>query len=150
MACSGILPSRKEVPDFEYTLVGAYLRNLATLSQAQTQASKILLRFPPQSLRVRSQAARIREILESGGVSTGGVCIELVSSSQVLANVANLLIRDTELSSFLVAMGDISLRKTGWRRRGLKRKKSPKFFSIILERLLPGNLFEKNTWSTRR
>jgi hypothetical protein len=33
----------KEVPDFEYTPRSvAYLRNLATLSQAQTQASKIL------------------------------------------------------------------------------------------------------------
>ncbi|XP_073298225.1 AUGMIN subunit 1-like isoform X1 [Primulina huaijiensis] len=54
-------------------------------------------------------AVRIREILEHVGLR---VCHQ-ISSSQVLANLANLLnIRDTELSSFLVAMADLSLRKT--------------------------------------
>ena len=44
-------------------------------------------------------AARIREILESTGMSQESLPSNVVSSAQVLANVANLLnIRDTELS----------------------------------------------------
>lgn len=44
-------------------------------------------------------AARIREILESAGMSQESLPSNVVSSAQVLANVANLLnIRDTELS----------------------------------------------------
>ncbi|WVZ13909.1 hypothetical protein V8G54_011475, partial [Vigna mungo] len=59
-------------------------------------------------------AARIREILENVGLAQESLPSNVVTSAQVLANVANLLnIRDTEMSSFLVAMGDISLRKTG-------------------------------------
>lgn len=119
----------KEVPDFEYTPRSvAYLRNLATLSQAQTQASKILASdFRLKASEYRSQAARIREILESVGLAQEGLASNLVSSSQVLANVANLLnIRDTELSSFLVAMGDISLRKTGVEEKRAKAQKESK------------------------
>lgn len=119
----------KEVPDFEYTPRSvAYLRNLATLSQAQTQASKILASdFRLKASEYRSQAARIREILESVGLAQEGLPSNLVCSSQVLANVANLLnIRDTELSSFLVAMGDISLRKTGVEEKRAKAQKESK------------------------
>ncbi|KAF9664643.1 hypothetical protein SADUNF_Sadunf16G0039600 [Salix dunnii] len=83
-------------------------------------------------------SARIREILENVGLAQESLPSNVVSSAQVLANVANLLnIRDTELSwwavilaaklqscsclfdvriqkwrnanSFLVAMGDILL-----------------------------------------
>lgn len=44
-------------------------------------------------------AARIREILEHVGLVQDSLPSNVVSSSQVLANVANLLnIRDTELS----------------------------------------------------
>lgn len=44
-------------------------------------------------------AARIREILESVGMAQENLPSNVVSSAQVLANVANLLnIRDTELS----------------------------------------------------
>lgn len=44
-------------------------------------------------------AARIGEILESVGLAQEGLASNVVSSAQVLANVANLLnIRDTELS----------------------------------------------------
>jgi HAUS augmin-like complex subunit 1 len=69
-------------------------------------------------------AARIREILESAGMSQESLPSNVVSSAQVLANVANLLnIRDTELSSFLVAMGDISLRKTGVEEKRAKAQK---------------------------
>ncbi|KAM2982993.1 hypothetical protein FF2_008976 [Malus domestica] len=50
---------------------------------------------------------------------------------RVLANVANLLnIRDIELSSFLVAMGDISLRKTGVEE---KRAKAQKESNVLLD-----------------
>ncbi|GMI98094.1 augmin 1, EMBRYO DEFECTIVE 2819 [Hibiscus trionum] len=106
----------KEVPDFEYTPRSiAHLYNLATVSQAKTQAANIVANdFRQKAAEYRSQAARIREILESAGLAQESLPSNVVASAQVLANVANLLnIRDTELSSFLVAMGDISLRKTG-------------------------------------
>ncbi|PQP98263.1 AUGMIN subunit 1 [Prunus yedoensis var. nudiflora] len=123
----------KEVPDFEYTPRSvAYLHNLATLSQAQTQASKILASdFRLKASEYRAQAARIGEILESVGLAQEGLASNVVSSAQVLANVANLLnIRDTELSSFLVAMGDISLRKTGVEE---KRAKAQKESNVLLD-----------------
>ncbi|KAK8566128.1 hypothetical protein V6N12_059664 [Hibiscus sabdariffa] len=106
----------KEVPDFEYTPRSiAHLYNLATVSQAKTQAANIVANdFRQKAAEYRSQAARIREILESVGLAQESMPSNVIASAQVLANVANLLnIRDTELSSFLVAMGDISLRKTG-------------------------------------
>ncbi|KAM0993543.1 hypothetical protein EV1_009240 [Malus domestica] len=123
----------KEVPDFEYTPRSvAYLHNLATLSQAQTQASKILASdFRLKASEYQAQAARIREILESVGLAQEGLGSNVMSSAQVLANVANLLnIRDTELSSFLVAMGDISLRKTGVEE---KRAKAQKESNVLLD-----------------
>ncbi|TYI36481.1 hypothetical protein ES332_A03G144500v1 [Gossypium tomentosum] len=106
----------KEVPDFEYTPRSiAHLYNLATVSQAKTQAANIVANdFRQKAAEYRSQAARIREILENVGLAQESLPSNVVASAQVLANIANLLnIRDTELSSFLVAMGDISLRKTG-------------------------------------
>ncbi|KAG4122919.1 hypothetical protein ERO13_D11G296900v2, partial [Gossypium hirsutum] len=106
----------KEVPDFEYTPRSiAHLYNLATVSQAKTQAANIVANdFRQKAAEYRSQAARIREILENIGLAQESLPSNVVASAQVLANVANLLnIRDTELSSFLVAMGDISLRKIG-------------------------------------
>ncbi|TYI44508.1 hypothetical protein ES332_A01G242200v1 [Gossypium tomentosum] len=106
----------KEVPDFEYTPRSiAHLYNLATVSQAKTQAANIVANdFRQKAAEYRSQAARIREILENVGLAQESLPSNVVASAQVLANVANLLnIRDTELNSFLVAMGDISLRKTG-------------------------------------
>ncbi|KAL6534654.1 AUGMIN subunit 1 [Orobanche gracilis] len=55
-----------------------------------------------------SLAARMREFLEHVGLARESLPLNVVSSSQVLANVANLLnIRDTELT-----MADLSLRKT--------------------------------------
>ncbi|TYG88791.1 hypothetical protein ES288_A12G049100v1 [Gossypium darwinii] len=106
----------KEVPDFEYTPRSiVHLYNLATVSQAKTQAANIVANdFRQKAAEYRSQVARIREILENVGLAQESLPSNVVASAQVLANVANLLnIRDTELSSFLVAMGDISLRKTG-------------------------------------
>ncbi|GMI67174.1 augmin 1, EMBRYO DEFECTIVE 2819 [Hibiscus trionum] len=106
----------KEVPDFEYTPRSiSHLYNLATVSQAKTQAANIVANdFRQKAAEYRSQAARIREILESVGLAQESMPSNVIASAQVLANVSNLLnIRDTELSSFLVAMGDISLRKTG-------------------------------------
>ncbi|KAK1420711.1 hypothetical protein QVD17_22529 [Tagetes erecta] len=72
-------------------------------------------------------AARIREILENVGLAQEGLPANVVASSQVLANVANLRnIRDTELSSFLVAMGDVSLTKTGVEDKRAKVQKESK------------------------
>ncbi|KAL0316761.1 UNVERIFIED_CONTAM: AUGMIN subunit [Sesamum radiatum] len=131
----------KDIPDFDYTPRSiAHLHNIATLSQAKTQAASIAANdFRQKAAEYRSQAARIREILEHVGLVQESLPSNVVSSSQVLASVANLLnVRDTELSrwvfpivlfmcnsirsyllltrrnlfSFLVAMADLSLRKT--------------------------------------
>lgn len=105
----------KDVPDFEYTPRSiSHLHNIAMLSQAKTQAAAIVASdFRQKAAEYRSQAARIREILEHVGLVQESLPANVVSSSQVLASVANLFnIRDTELSSFLVAIADLSLRKT--------------------------------------
>ncbi|CAI9099700.1 OLC1v1036560C1 [Oldenlandia corymbosa var. corymbosa] len=105
----------KDVPEFEYTPRSiAHLHNIATISQAKTQAASIVANdFRQKATEYRAQAARIREILEHVGLAQESLPSNVVSSAQVLASVANLLnIRDTELSSFLVAMSDLSLRKT--------------------------------------
>uniref|UniRef100_A0A2N9EE35 Uncharacterized protein n=1 Tax=Fagus sylvatica TaxID=28930 RepID=A0A2N9EE35_FAGSY len=119
----------KEVPDFEYTprSVG-YLHNLLTISEAKEKSADIVAKdFRRKAAEYRSQAARIREILESVGLAQESLPSNVVGSAQVLANVANLLnIRDTELSSFLVAMGDISLRKTGVEEKRAKVQKESK------------------------
>ncbi|KAJ0737835.1 putative HAUS augmin-like complex subunit 1 [Helianthus annuus] len=120
---------KDHVPDFEYTSRSiSHLHNLATISQARTQAASIIANdFRLKASEYRSQAARIREILENVGLAQEGLPANVVASSQVLANVANLLnIRDTELSSFLVAMGDVSLRKTGVEDKRAKVQKESK------------------------
>ncbi|XP_047315360.1 AUGMIN subunit 1 [Impatiens glandulifera] len=123
----------KDVPEFEYTPRSvAHLHYLATVSQSKTQAARIVATdFRQKAAEYRSQAARIREILDSVGLAQDSLPSNVVSSSQVLANVANLLnIRDTELSSFLVAMGDISLRKTVVEE---KRAEVQKEFKVLLD-----------------
>ncbi|KAL4571713.1 hypothetical protein LXL04_018478 [Taraxacum kok-saghyz] len=120
---------KDHVPDFDYTPRSvAHLHNLATISQAKTQAATIIANdFRLKASEYHSQAARIREILENIGLAQEGLPANVVASSQVLANVANLLnIRDTELSSFLVAMGDVSLRKTGVEDKRAKVQKESK------------------------
>ncbi|KAK9159587.1 hypothetical protein Syun_005928 [Stephania yunnanensis] len=99
----------KDVPGFEYTPRSvAHLHALATASQAKTQAAGIV------AADLRQKATEYRS---------------QVASVQVLANVANLLnVRDTEMSSYLVAMGDISLRKTGVEEKRAKVQKE----SILL------------------
>ncbi|XAR68433.1 hypothetical protein NMG60_11003542 [Bertholletia excelsa] len=119
----------KDVPDFEYTPRSvAHLHDLATVSQAKTQAAGIVANdFRQKAAEYRSQAARIREILENIGLAQDSLPSNVVASAQVLANVANLMnIRDTELSSFLVAMGDLSLRKTGVEEKRAKVQKESK------------------------
>ncbi|KAI3904414.1 hypothetical protein MKW98_014594 [Papaver atlanticum] len=106
----------KDVPEFEYTPTSiSHLHSLATISQAKTQAAGIVASdLRQKAMEYRSQAARIREILQSVGLAQEALPPNAVTSVQVVANVANLLnIRDTEMSSFLVAMADISLRKSG-------------------------------------
>ncbi|XP_048501979.2 AUGMIN subunit 1-like [Beta vulgaris subsp. vulgaris] len=72
-------------------------------------------------------AARIRELLENVGLAQESLPSSVVGSAQVLASVANLLnIRDTELSSFLVSMGDVSLRKSGVEEKRAKVQKESK------------------------
>ncbi|XP_027343677.1 AUGMIN subunit 1 isoform X3 [Abrus precatorius] len=119
----------KPVPDFEYTPRSvSHLHHLMTLSKAKDEAARLVARdFRLKASEYRSQAARIREILENVGLAQEGLPSNVVVTAQVLANVANLLnIRDTEMSSFLVAMGDISLRKTGVEEKRAKVHKESK------------------------
>ncbi|KAK2358030.1 HAUS augmin complex subunit [Trifolium repens] len=120
----------KPVPEFEYTPRSvSHLHHLSTLSKSKDEAARLVARdFRLKASEYRSQAARIREILENVGLAQESLPSNVVASAQVLANVANLLnIRDTELSSFLVAMGDISLRKTGVEEKRAKVHKESKF-----------------------
>ncbi|KAG8372068.1 hypothetical protein BUALT_Bualt12G0028100 [Buddleja alternifolia] len=99
----------KDVPDFEYTPRSmAHLHNIATLSQSKTQAATIVANdFRQKAAEYRSQAARIKEILEHVGLVQESLPSNVVSSAQVLASVANLLnIRDTELSRTLAQLED--------------------------------------------
>ncbi|CAA2991813.1 AUGMIN subunit 1 [Olea europaea subsp. europaea] len=119
----------KDLPDFEYTPRSiAHLHKIVALSQAKTQAATIVANdFRQKATEYRSQAARIREILEHVGLVQDSLPSNVVSSAQVLANAANLLnIRDTELSSFLVAMADLSLRKTAVEEKRAKVQKESK------------------------
>ncbi|CAL1367311.1 unnamed protein product [Linum trigynum] len=123
----------KEVPDFECTpRTIAHFHDLATVSQAKTKAANIVAAdFRQKAAEYRAQAARIREILEHVGLAQESLPSNVVGSAQVLANVANLLnIRDTELSSFLVAAADISLRKTGVEEKRAKVRSDSK---VLLE-----------------
>ncbi|KAK8926550.1 hypothetical protein KSP39_PZI018659 [Platanthera zijinensis] len=104
----------RDVPEFEYTPRSvAQLHSIATLSHTRSHSALIVaadLRL--KAAEYRAQAARIREILDSAGLSQERLTPDGISSVQVIASVANLLnIRDTESSSFVVAMGDLSLRK---------------------------------------
>ncbi|KAK7316609.1 hypothetical protein RJT34_00200 [Clitoria ternatea] len=119
----------KPLPEFEYTPRGiSHLHHLMILSKAKDEAARLVSRdFRLKASEYRSQAARIGEILENVGLAQESLPSNVVASAQVLANVANLLnIRDTELSSFLVAMGDISLRKTGVEEKRAKVHKESK------------------------
>ncbi|KAI9082085.1 hypothetical protein K1719_036010 [Acacia pycnantha] len=123
----------KPVPEFEYTPRSvAHLHSLLSLSKAKDEAARLVARdFRQKASEYRSQAARIREILENVGLAQESLPSNVVAATQVLANVANLLnIRDTELSSFLVALADISLRKTGVEE---KRSKVLKESKILLD-----------------
>ncbi|XP_071701154.1 AUGMIN subunit 1-like [Rutidosis leptorrhynchoides] len=141
---------KDHVPDFEYTPRNvSHLHNLATISQAKTQAASIIANdFRLKASEYRSQAARIREILENVGLAQEGLPANVVSSSQVLANVANLLnIRDTELSSFLVAMGDVSLRKTGVEDKRAKVQKESKILLDYTRKAIARLTYLKRTLS---
>lgn len=140
--------SGKDVPEFEYTPQSvAHLHYLATVSQSKTQAARIVATdFRQKAAEYRSQAARIREILDTVGLAQDSLPSNVVSSAQVLANVANLLnIRDTELSSFLVAMGDISLRKTVVEEKRAEVQKESKVLLDYTRKALSRLTFLKRT-----
>ncbi|XP_008781814.1 AUGMIN subunit 1 [Phoenix dactylifera] len=123
----------REVPEFEYTPRSvARLHAFASLSQARTRAATIVatdLRL--KASEYRAQATRIREILERVGLAQEQLSPSAIASAQVIANVANLLnIRDTEMSSFVVAMGDLSLRKEDVEEKRAKVQKESK---VLLE-----------------
>ncbi|CAL9050044.1 AUGMIN subunit 1-like [Musa acuminata AAA Group] len=123
----------RHVPAFEYTPRSvAHLHSLASLSQARSRAASIVaadLRL--KASEYRAEAARIREVLERVGLAREQLSPGAIGSAQVVAGVANLLnIRDTEMSSFVVAMGDLSLRKADVEEKRAKVQKESK---VLLE-----------------
>ncbi|KAG6496793.1 AUGMIN subunit 1-like isoform X1 [Zingiber officinale] len=123
----------RNVPAFEFTpRVVAHLHSMASLSQVRSRAASIVaddLRL--KASEYRAEAVRIREILERVGLSREQLSPGAIGSAQIVAGVANLLnIRDTEMSSFLVAMGDLSLRKADVEERRAKVQKESK---VLLE-----------------
>ncbi|OIW16713.1 hypothetical protein TanjilG_14584 [Lupinus angustifolius] len=138
----------KSVPEFEYTPRSvSHLYNLLTVSKAKDEAARLVARdFRQKASEYRSQAARIKEILENVGLAQESLPSNVVASAQVLANVANLLnIRDTELSSFLVAMGDISLRKTGVEEKRAKVQKESKILLDFTRKAIARLTYLKRT-----
>jgi HAUS augmin-like complex subunit 1 len=94
----------KEVPEFEYTpSTVAHLHSLATLSQHRTHAANVIATdLRQQAAEYRSQAARLREILECIGLSQENLSQSGVMAAQTLANVAHLLdVKDTETSRYV-------------------------------------------------
>ncbi|RWW77856.1 hypothetical protein BHE74_00013946 [Ensete ventricosum] len=123
----------RDVPAFEYTPRNvAHLHSLASLSQARSRAASIVaadLRL--KASEYRAEAARIREVLERVGLAREQLSPGAIGSAQVVAGIANLLnIRDTEMSSFVVAMGDLSLRKADVEEKRAKVQKESK---VLLE-----------------
>ncbi|KAK6930240.1 hypothetical protein RJ641_004334 [Dillenia turbinata] len=101
----------------------SHFHDLMTLSQAKFQAAAIVA----ADFRLKAAEYRSQEILENVGLAQESLPSSGVSSAHALANVANLLnTRDTELSSFLVATGDISLRKNGVEGKRAKVEKESK------------------------
>ncbi|XP_072970170.1 AUGMIN subunit 1 [Typha angustifolia] len=126
-------PLGRPVPEFAYTpRVISHLHSLSSLSLARSRASAIVaadLRL--KALEFRAQAARIREILDRIGLSRENLSPAAISSAHIVAAVANLLdIRDTEMSSFIVANGDLALRKADVEE---KRAKVQKESQALLE-----------------
>ncbi|XP_077214138.1 AUGMIN subunit 1-like isoform X2 [Tasmannia lanceolata] len=122
----------KDVPEIEYKPQSvAHLHALATVSRAKTKAAGIVAADLRQKATEYHSQARIREILENVGLAQESWSRNATVSGQVLANVAKLLnISDTEMSSFLVAMGDICLRKTEVEEKRAKIQEESK---VVLE-----------------
>ncbi|CAK9233308.1 unnamed protein product [Sphagnum troendelagicum] len=123
----------KEVPEFEYTpSTVAHLHSLATLSQHRTHAANVIATdLRQQAAEYRSQAARLREILECIGLSQENLSQSGVMAAQTLANVAHLLdVKDTETSSAIVAMTELSLKKIDVEE---KRNKVQKESKLLLD-----------------
>ncbi|KAG8086994.1 hypothetical protein GUJ93_ZPchr0010g8327 [Zizania palustris] len=91
----------------------AYLRALASASQARSRAAGIAAAgLRAQAAEYRAEAARLREALERAGLARDAISPPAAVSARAVAAVANLLaIRDTEMSSFVVASADLSLRR---------------------------------------
>ncbi|WVZ94401.1 hypothetical protein U9M48_040294 [Paspalum notatum var. saurae] len=91
----------------------AYLRALAAASQARSRAAGIAAAgLRAQAAEYRAEAARLREALERAGLSRDALPPPAAAAARAVAAVANLLaIRDTEMSSFVVASADLSLRR---------------------------------------
>ncbi|PAN34320.1 hypothetical protein GQ55_6G081000 [Panicum hallii var. hallii] len=91
----------------------AYLRALAAASQARSRAAGIAATgLRAQASEYRAEAARLREALERAGLARDALPPPAAAAARAVAAVANLLaIRDTEMSSFVVASADLSLRR---------------------------------------
>ncbi|GJN36605.1 hypothetical protein PR202_gb25481 [Eleusine coracana subsp. coracana] len=91
----------------------AYLRALASASQARSRAAGIAAAgLRAQAAEYRAEAARLRETLERAGLARDALPPPAAAAARAVASVANLLaIRDTEMSSFVVASADLSLRR---------------------------------------
>lgn len=91
----------------------SYLRALAAASQARSHAAGIAASgLRAQAAEYQAEAARLREALERAGLARDALPPPAASAARAVAAVANLLaIRDTEMSSFVVASADLWLRR---------------------------------------
>lgn len=127
--------SGRGIPKFEYTdSAVAHLHTLARISQARTQEAQIIASdLWEKAAEYHIQAARFREISDGMGLASENLSQSALASINVLGTVANLLnIKDTEMSSFLIGMADLLLRRTEVEE---KRSKAEKESNTLLDNL---------------
>ncbi|XP_057845812.1 AUGMIN subunit 1 isoform X2 [Cryptomeria japonica] len=125
----------KEIPEFKYTTSAvAHLNNVARVSQARTHAAQLITTdLQEKAAEYHSQASRVREILDGVGLAFEDLSQNAMASTKVIGTVANSLnLKDTEMSSFLVGMGDLLLRKIDAEE---KRDKAHKESKELLENI---------------
>lgn len=104
----------KNVPEFEYTpRTITHLYHLAKTSQSRTQAAATVGEDARlRAAQYRSEVSRLSEVLHCAGISQGSISQVGLGLAQSIAALADALdLKDTEDSSFLVAVADLSLKR---------------------------------------
>ncbi|KAL2608989.1 hypothetical protein R1flu_027562 [Riccia fluitans] len=119
----------REVPEFELTPQSVtHLHSICAKSQKRTQAATIVAAdLRQKASEFRTEAARVREVLDCAGLSQENLSQGGVAAAHTLATVAQLLdINNMETSSFLLAMAELSLKRADVEEKRSKAQKESK------------------------